>query len=419
MKNLLSSIWLCLLTAAASAQIVIDSVVSSPHASAMVDIKSGTKGLLVPRLSNPQRTAIQKPAAGLLVYDVDDQAFYYYKGEYGWVMLLNQLDKGFDIPYSAAGSIVGNLFSLTQLSNTGGNVSLAINNTGNTQPVLKLAHGGAGTAINAAITYPASTSEIANFANAGIGSGVRIQLTNASNGARGLDVLQNGVGPGVFATSAGGNAVWGITSSISAAGVIGDNTFGEAVVGRNRGGNGVGAVVGRNDSSGYGVRGFNTKTGIGVLGQTGISGATGVGGRFENVNGANGNDALQAATNGTGYAANFTSSNNSNATKGLRIATTAGQGGTALTIANGKVMASWVDPYVSGALIDDFHLIVRATGNCSLSTSNVALGTIVLVTNFSGGTVTITNTQSGNLNIINGRSQMFTFFGGAIWTATQ
>ncbi len=146
----------------------------------------------------------------------------------------------------------------------------------------------------------ANTSNTVEVETNGIGSGILVELTNNANGARGIDVNQNGVGPGVFAVSRGGNAVWGITSSISAAGVIGDNTFGEAVVGRNRGGNGVGAVVGRNDSTGYGVRGFNTKDGIGVLGQAGISGGTGIGGRFENVNAANSTPVLQAAGNGTG-----------------------------------------------------------------------------------------------------------------------
>jgi hypothetical protein len=83
-----------------------------------------------------------------------------------------------------------------------------------------------------------------SITNTGAGPGINIQLTNAANGSRGIDILQNGVGPGVFSKSTGGNALWGITSSISAAGVIGDNTFGDAIVGRNRGGNGVGAVVG-------------------------------------------------------------------------------------------------------------------------------------------------------------------------------
>lgn len=160
--------------------------------------------------------------------------------------------------------------------------------------------------VNITNSNSVNTSNTLGVNSNGIGNGISVILTNSSNGSRGLDVSQSGVGPGVFATSVGGNAVWGKTSSISSAGVIGDNTYGEAVVGRNRGGNGVGAVVGRNDSSGYGVRGFNTKNGYGVLGQAGISGGTGTAGRFENVNAANTSDALQVVTNSAGNAARFT-----------------------------------------------------------------------------------------------------------------
>lgn len=153
------------------------------------------------------------------------------------------------------------------------------------------------------LTATNATNQAVQVYNAGIGSGITVQMTNAGGGGRGIEVSHGGVGPGVFATSAGGNAVWGIASSMSAAGVIGDNTYGEAVVGRSRGGNGVGAVVGRSDSTGYGVRGFNTKGGIGVLGQAGISGGKGIGGRFENVNAANSSNALETSTNGTGAGA--------------------------------------------------------------------------------------------------------------------
>jgi trimeric autotransporter adhesin len=186
--------------------------------------------------------------------------------------------------------------------------------------------------------------------NNGIGSGVTIQLTNASNGARGVDVLQAGVGPGVFATSAGGNAVWGITSSISAAGVIGDNTFGEAVVGRNRGGNGVGAVVGRNDSSGYGVRGFNTKDGIGVFGQTGISGGTGGhAGRFENVNATNFSNTVEIATNGIGAGLDISMPNAGNGANGINI-TIAGAGrGILATTVSGFAGVHGITGTISGA----------------------------------------------------------------------
>lgn len=273
------------------------------------------------------------------------------------------------------------------------------------------------------ISNAASTSSTVNVTTNGIGSGVTVQLTNVSNGARGVDVLQAGVGPGVFATSAGGNAVWGITSSISAAGVIGDNTFGEAVVGRNRGGNGVGAVVGRNDDAGYGVRGFNTKNGIGVLGQAGISGGTGVGGRFENVNAANGNDALQAATNGTGWAGNFSNANNSSATRGVRISTTAGQGGNALTVANGTVAYSYQHPYASNTVIDDSTLVVTTAGNVTIPTGPPLVdGARIYVVNNAGAVVTVTNTTAGAFNINPGRAVAMLFVStvsGANWIPVQ
>jgi hypothetical protein len=151
----------------------------------------------------------------------------------------------------------------------------------------------------------ANNSEVLVVDNNGLGTGVSINMTNVNNGSRGLEVIQNGAGTAVFGTSAIGMGVWGITASVSAAGVIGDNTLGEAVVGRNQGGVGVGAVVGRNDGAGYGIRGFNTKNGIGVFGQAGNSGGTGRAARFENVNAANGSNTLEVSTNGGGNLAVF------------------------------------------------------------------------------------------------------------------
>ncbi|MGM0409065.1 MAG: tail fiber domain-containing protein [Bacteroidota bacterium] len=48
--------------------------------SAMLDVKSVTKGLLVPRVTSAQRTSITLPATGLLVYDTDLERFYFYNG---------------------------------------------------------------------------------------------------------------------------------------------------------------------------------------------------------------------------------------------------------------------------------------------------------------------------------------------------
>ena len=54
---------------------------SSADASAILDVKSTTKGMLAPRMTAAQRSAITSPANGLLVYQTDGATgFYYYNG---------------------------------------------------------------------------------------------------------------------------------------------------------------------------------------------------------------------------------------------------------------------------------------------------------------------------------------------------
>nr|MBP6681304.1 hypothetical protein [Saprospiraceae bacterium] len=50
---------------------------SAPDASAILDVKSTDKGILVPRVTSVQRTGIASPAVGLLVFDTDTESFWY------------------------------------------------------------------------------------------------------------------------------------------------------------------------------------------------------------------------------------------------------------------------------------------------------------------------------------------------------
>ena len=59
---------------------------SNADASAMLDVKSTNKGMLVPRLNTAQRTAIASPAKGLLVFDNDTGDFWFYNGT-AWTSL--------------------------------------------------------------------------------------------------------------------------------------------------------------------------------------------------------------------------------------------------------------------------------------------------------------------------------------------
>ena len=44
---------------------------TTPDASSMLDVTSTSKGMLVPRMTTAQRTAIAAPTNGLLVYDTN------------------------------------------------------------------------------------------------------------------------------------------------------------------------------------------------------------------------------------------------------------------------------------------------------------------------------------------------------------
>src|SRR6476661_4011937 len=63
-----------------SQSIAINTDGTVAHASAMLDIKTTTKGLLIPRMNSSQRTSISSPATGLLVFDTDTNTFWYYNG---------------------------------------------------------------------------------------------------------------------------------------------------------------------------------------------------------------------------------------------------------------------------------------------------------------------------------------------------
>ena len=53
---------------------------SAANSSSILDIKSTTKGLLIPRMTTAQRTAIATPAKGLIVFDNDTNSCWFYNG---------------------------------------------------------------------------------------------------------------------------------------------------------------------------------------------------------------------------------------------------------------------------------------------------------------------------------------------------
>ncbi|HEX5654639.1 MAG TPA: hypothetical protein VFX58_16290 [Chitinophagaceae bacterium] len=150
--------------------VAINNDSSDPDNTAILDIKSENKGLLIPRMTTLQRTSIMGPALGLIVYDTDTFSFWYYASDLygGWVELLN----GHQKHWNRTGANVFN--------NNSGNVGI-----GTSAPAEKLS-------INA-------VNPSVQFLNAGV---AKVFLQNNGSDLRMGTYANNSTGGLVFATRA-------------------------------------------------------------------------------------------------------------------------------------------------------------------------------------------------------------------------
>ncbi|SDE48918.1 hypothetical protein SAMN04487996_105183 [Dyadobacter soli] len=105
-QSLLAAL-LLLLAFTAQAQVGVGTI--SPNASAQLDVQSTTKGALIPRMLDSERTAIASPATGLLVYQTNGAAGFYYFDGTTWQPFM----------YGVAAAPAGFTATLASLSVTG------------------------------------------------------------------------------------------------------------------------------------------------------------------------------------------------------------------------------------------------------------------------------------------------------------
>src|ERR1700722_9643207 len=85
----MSAFWLLFLLPAFSQNIAINADGSRPDPNAILDIQSGTKGLLIPRMGSAARVAIPN-TRGLLVFDTTTNSVWYNTGA-AWLPLVSAL----------------------------------------------------------------------------------------------------------------------------------------------------------------------------------------------------------------------------------------------------------------------------------------------------------------------------------------
>ena len=102
-KVLLTCFFSMLAISLVAQNVAINTDGSTADPSAMLDVKSNNKGMLVPRMTTAQRTGIASPAPGLLVYDTDTNNFWFYNGV-GWT----QISVGSSGPWATNGNNISN-----------------------------------------------------------------------------------------------------------------------------------------------------------------------------------------------------------------------------------------------------------------------------------------------------------------------
>jgi Head domain of trimeric autotransporter adhesin len=85
----LFAVTVCVYNLCAAQSLAINTDGSLANGSAILDVKTITKGILIPRMDSTQRANIVAPATGLLVYQTNkDSGFYYYDAA-GWQQIIS------------------------------------------------------------------------------------------------------------------------------------------------------------------------------------------------------------------------------------------------------------------------------------------------------------------------------------------
>lgn len=101
----------------AQTNVSINATGAIAHPSAILDVSSTTSGMLVPRMTSAEKNAIASPADGLLIYQTDEGAgFWYYDGTtLKWVTLPRYLAGNVEMDDPPSTIIQGSGYTVTRL----------------------------------------------------------------------------------------------------------------------------------------------------------------------------------------------------------------------------------------------------------------------------------------------------------------
>lgn len=220
-----------------SQSLAVNSDGSSANASAILDVKSTTRGMLIPRMLKSERNAIASAATGLMVYQTgpDSTGFYIYNGSsWEWALTsvnnnsawkttgnsglnasLNFIGNTDNVPlkfrvFNSAAGQIDYTNQVTYLGSLAGNVSTGVDNTGiGTMALFTNNVGQKNTAVgtnslssntignyNTGVGYYAASGVSSGTYNTGLGSNALLSIGSGSNntavGAEAMSTTNSG-----------------------------------------------------------------------------------------------------------------------------------------------------------------------------------------------------------------------------------